>query len=54
MKVNSEICIGCGTCMCSCPMNAISFDENHKAKIDTSKCVNCKTCASLCPMGAIS
>ena len=52
MKVNSNVCIGCGTCVAVCPHNAISF-ENGKAKIDPKKCVKCGTCADVCPVVAI-
>ena len=54
MKVDKNLCVGCGCC-CSgiCPMNAISL-INNKAEIDQSKCVNCGTCKGMCCTGAIS
>ncbi|MEF9967131.1 MAG: 4Fe-4S binding protein, partial [Longicatena sp.] len=40
-------------CMKSCPVNAISMDENNLALIDEEKCINCGACQSKCPFGAI-
>lgn len=54
MKVDKNLCVGCGCC-CSgtCPVAAIQLKEG-KAEIDQSKCVNCGTCKGMCCMGAIS
>lgn len=52
MQINEEKCVGCGTCIGCCPMQAIIY-ENGKAKIDKNKCANCGTCMSVCPMQAI-
>ncbi len=48
-------CRGCLSHRCfeSCKFNAISFDENHVAKIDKEKCVDCGACARVCPYYAI-
>ncbi len=40
-------------CFAHCPVQAISWDENHIAKIDESKCINCGQCENACPFGAI-
>ena len=53
VKVDKNTCIGCGTCVAVCPVNAISF-EGGKAKIDQDKCIKCGTCVSVCPVNAIS
>ena len=52
--VNDKNCIGCGTCVNMCPVGAISFDKNGKAKIDPKLCVKCKTCEGVCPVSAIT
>lgn len=54
MKVDKNLCVGCGCC-CNgiCPVAAIQLKEG-KAEIDQSKCVNCGTCKGMCCMGAIS
>lgn len=40
-------------CKKSCPVDAISYDENDLAKIDENKCINCGACQAKCPFGAI-
>lgn len=51
--VNKEKCIGCGTCVAICPVGAISFDDDGKAKIDKAKCIHCGACEASCPVSAI-
>lgn len=41
-------------CIKSCPVKAISEDEQKKAVIDYSKCIHCGNCVVQCPFGAIS
>ncbi|HIZ55137.1 MAG TPA: 4Fe-4S dicluster domain-containing protein [Firmicutes bacterium] len=41
-------------CKKSCPVDAISMDENDIATIDVTKCINCGACVVGCPFGAIS
>lgn len=68
--IDQEKCRKCGKCVAACPYNAIveierpckrscpvkaiSMDENDIATIDPSKCVNCGACVVGCPFGAIS
>jgi len=51
-KVNPDICTGCGICVDSCPMEAITLVDI--AFIDTTKCSNCRACVDVCPNEAIS
>ena len=56
LKVDSNKCIGCKSCMrIGCP--AISMkagsDGKMKAVIDTTLCVGCGVCQQLCPTGAL-
>ena len=53
MKIDKTKCVGCYSCLSSCPQQAITFVDG-KCEIDPSKCVNCGTCATLCPMSAIT
>ncbi|MFH1657493.1 MAG: 4Fe-4S binding protein [bacterium] len=53
-KVDKEKCIGCGTCVQTCPNNAIKVGEDGKAEIDQEKCQNCGRCVEVCPMQAIA
>ena len=50
--VDKDKCIGCGTCVAICPVEAISFVDG-KAKIDRNKCIHCGSCEASCPVRAI-
>lgn len=43
-----KACISCGECILSCPVQALSFDKDHKVIWNRSKCVNCDTCIHVC------
>ena len=51
--VDKNKCIGCGSCVQLCPVNAISFDGDGKAIIDPNLCIKCGTCEASCPVQAI-
>lgn len=40
-------------CKRSCPVDAITYDENGITVIDESKCIQCGQCIHSCPFGAI-
>ena len=48
-KIN-ENCIGCGSCVGECPVEAITCDD--VAVIDPAKCIDCGSCAGVCPVDA--
>jgi ferredoxin hydrogenase large subunit len=68
--IDSNLCKECGKCSqacpynaiadlkrpCkkSCPVDAISMDENGIVIIDEEKCISCGACIKNCPFGAIS
>ncbi|MHA1578787.1 MAG: DUF362 domain-containing protein [Candidatus Freyarchaeota archaeon] len=54
MIIDEDECVGCGTCVPYCTVNAISLIDG-KARIDPDRCVECYTCYRLwvCPEGAI-
>lgn len=41
-------------CKRSCPVNAISMDEDKIVVVDESKCIHCGACIKNCPFGAIA
>lgn len=43
---NEKVCIDCGICNKSCPMN---IDIQHSLKVTTAECLNCQTCVVSCP-----
>jgi phytoene dehydrogenase-like protein/NAD-dependent dihydropyrimidine dehydrogenase PreA subunit len=51
MELLRDRCTGCGYCLLSCPMEAISSDG--WASIDDEKCTQCGICAAVCPNDAI-
>ncbi len=55
MKIDPNLCIGCGSCAPYCPVEAIDL-EDGKAMVDLGRCVECGTCvrADPCPFDALS
>lgn len=52
--VDNDKCVACLTCVRSCPVGAISFDESEKAAlISELTCKRCGVCTIQCPAGAI-
>jgi len=50
-KITDE-CTACGSCMESCPSEAILEGEDQY-KIDADLCVDCGSCVEACPTSAI-
>lgn len=51
-KINKDKCVGCGTCVEKCPMEAIELN-NELAKLIAARCIGCGICAHHCPENAI-
>jgi len=49
----SSFCEGCGTCVKTCPNNALSL-ENGKAVVNHKLCLLCGYCNPVCPQFAIN
>jgi len=45
-------CVGCGTCVETCPTGAATMD-GKRATIDLSECIRCYCCHEMCPENAI-
>lgn len=54
MKIDQELCIGCGQCPPYCPVSAITV-EDEVAEIDFDECAECGNCLRMadCPVDAI-
>ena len=52
LMFSEKKCVGCGTCMQSCPKEAIVLNGG-KAQIDRTACVSCGNCEQVCPNGAM-
>ena len=53
LKVNSDLCNGCGLCEEICPLDAIRLDENRRPYLKYDECWYCGSCEVDCPRGAI-
>ena len=52
--VDAGCCVGCGTCVERCQVNAIKIDENSGAAvINLERCIGCGNCVVTCPSEAI-
>jgi ferredoxin len=47
----TEECIACGTCVQSCPVNAIVEAGDYYAI--NENCTECRACVDVCPVSAI-
>lgn len=52
IKINQDLCAGCGLCMEECPSDAITMSNNWPL-IDQERCNGCEICVEICPNGAI-
>ena len=50
--IDPEICIRCNTCEETCPVDAITHDDNNYV-VDVEKCNFCMDCITPCPTGSI-
>lgn len=49
---DAKKCLGCGTCVSSCPSQAIAQKE-RTISIDAISCSECRTCIAVCPGHAL-
>ena len=47
-----ELCVGCGTCVDRCQMEALTL-EGAVAELNLERCIGCGLCVSTCPDGAL-
>jgi len=51
--VDPDKCVGCLTCVRSCPFSVPKINENGVAYIEPAACQGCGICAGACPRKAI-
>jgi electron transport complex protein RnfB len=52
-QVDSDACIGCGTCVERCQMEAVTIEE-EKAVVQLERCIGCGLCVTTCGEGAMN
>ncbi|HRD75183.1 MAG TPA: benzoyl-CoA 2,3-epoxidase subunit BoxA [Hyphomicrobiaceae bacterium] len=50
--IDPEVCIRCNTCEATCPVGAVTHDDNNYV-VDAEKCNYCMDCIAPCPTGSI-
>ena len=51
IKIDKEQCIGCESCVATCPAGALSM-EDGKASVNQDTCISCGACVGECPKKA--
>lgn len=52
--IDRNLCTGCGQCVDTCPVEAISLGDDAIAVVNADLCVDCGKCVDVCPVEAIS
>jgi len=52
-KICKTSCLGLGTCIRVCPVDAIGYDEANKVWVDRDLCISCGKCIEVCPTGVM-
>lgn len=50
-RIDTDACIGCGTCLERCPQKCIEPGDSYR--IEPEHCLHCGACAENCPAGAV-
>lgn len=56
LKVDEELCVGCGECVKDCPVNVLVMEDDSPAvnPARENACLRCRHCLSVCKPGALS
>jgi ferredoxin len=55
IEKDDKKCTDCGGCVSICPMDALTFGEDHSVNLEEEKCngITCGLCVDACTQGAI-
>ena len=55
IEKDDERCTDCGGCVSICPMEALTFGEDHSVNLEEERCngITCGLCVDACTQGAI-
>ena len=51
--IKEDLCVSCDACFKSCAHDAIFYNQNHKAEINSDLCVGCGRCIGSCNVNAV-
>ena len=51
LKLDREMCVGCGMCTHVCPHQVFALKQGKAAIIDRDGCMECGACTFTCPSG---
>jgi NAD-dependent dihydropyrimidine dehydrogenase PreA subunit len=54
ISVDEAKCVGCGTCVDTCPSSVYELNDGKSVVVNADDCVECCACVEACPEGAIS
>ena len=53
VNIDLALCNGCGTCLESCPTEALTMTDD-KVCVDEDTCIDCGVCVDECPSQALA
>lgn len=54
LRVNPDLCTGCGTCLEVCPHEVLYLYKKRVGMRNRDACMECGACSRNCPVGAVS
>ncbi|MDR1421615.1 MAG: 4Fe-4S binding protein [Coriobacteriales bacterium] len=54
IKIDQATCIGCGTCVDTCPLELIDLADGMAVINDEDACIECGACVNSCPLESIT